>query len=273
MSDRPVTLLRLDRLAFGYPARPSFLGPMSLALTGGECWGIVGPNGAGKSTLLRLMAGLRAPSSGCVELDGRELRTMESRERARRIAFVPQGPQSDFSLPVSDVVLMGRFPHRRFGLFEDAHDRRIANEMMARTHTAELADRALGSLSGGEAQRVHLAAAIAQEPSVLLLDEPTASLDLQHQLAIFELVRSLADREGKLVVVVTHDLNLAARFCTNVLLLDDGRPAATGSPDQVLQPEVLEPVYSVRLNHASTASGERILVPQSKSDFTGSRGR
>ncbi|MBK8269133.1 MAG: ABC transporter ATP-binding protein [Planctomycetes bacterium] len=262
MSDAPQALLGLDRLTYGFPLRPDFLKPVLATMNAGECWAIVGPNGAGKSTLLRLAAGLRSPSSGRVLIDGSDLRAIPPRELARRLAFLPQNPQSDFPLPVADVVLMGRFPHRRFGLFENAADRMVADEVMALTQTRQFADRTLSSLSGGEAQRVHVASALAQQPSILLLDEPTAALDLQYQLSIFELVRTLAVERQKLVVVVTHDLNLAARFCTHILLLHDGRCIATGTPADVLKPSILEPVYGVRMGTASTADGTRVLVPQ-----------
>lgn len=265
MNDTALPLLRLDGVAFGFPERPDFLQPVSAEFRAGECWGIIGPNGAGKSTLLRLMAGLRSPTGGCVLFDGVDLRGVGPRERARRIALLPQQPDSDFSLPVSDVVLLGRFPHRRFGLFESSADREIAKRAMEMTRTQAFAGRRLSTLSGGEAQRVHLAAALAQEPAMLLLDEPTASLDWQHELAIFSLIRDIADQSRTLVVVVTHDLNFALQFCTHVLLLDDGRCVAQGAPDTVLTPAQIERVYHVRVDSAiSNSSGQRVLLPVSE---------
>lgn len=271
MNDTP-TLLALDAVSFGYPARPDFLKPVSVEMRAGECWGVVGPNGAGKSTLLRIAAGLRSPGGGRVLLDNRPLASMPPIERARAIAFLPQNPPADLPLPVGDVVLMGRFPHRRMGLFEDAADRKVAEDVMRLTHTSAFAARALSTLSGGEAQRVHLAAALAQKPRVLLLDEPTASLDLRHQLAIFSLLRDLARREGLLVVIVTHDLNLAAGFCSHVLLLDDGRSIAAGTPAEVMTPDVLEPVYGVRLQRASTPDGRATVLTASSAEPRAERG-
>jgi len=261
--------MSLDRVAFGFPARPSFLGPLSAELHAGECWGVVGPNGAGKSTLLRLAAGLHTPTSGHVLLDGTPLSRIASPHRARSIAFLPQNPSSDFPLPAGDVVLMGRFPHRRGGFFEGAADRSIARSVMDRTRTRSFESRMLSTLSGGEAQRVHLAAAMAQQPRVLLLDEPTASLDLRHELDIFGMLRELAVAEGLLVLVVTHDLNLAARFCTHALLLDDGRLAAIGCADDVLTPEVLAPIYGVELSIAATADGAMRVLTASRISGTG----
>ncbi len=252
MSDTAPPLLALEDLTYGFPGRPNFLKPVRAKMNAGEFWGVVGPNGAGKSTVLRLAAGLRKPTSGRVRLRGTALDSMSPIARARSIAFLPQSPSNDLPLPVSEIVLMGRFPHRRFGMFEDSGDRSIARDAMIATDTLPFAERSLSTLSGGEAQRVHIAAALAQQPGVMLLDEPTASLDWRHQLAIFELLRTLSTRDGLLVVTVTHDLNLAARFCTHVILLDDGRCAAMGPPAEVLRPDVLEPVYRVRLKVAST---------------------
>ncbi len=240
-------LLILRLVRFGYAGGPDIVGPVSLRVARGECWGIVGPNGAGKSTLLRLMVGLLTPRSGEIEFAGMSLRQMRSRDRSRRIAFLPQQFLGDRDFRVSDYVLMGRYPHRSMGLFESAEDRRVADEAMLRTQTADFADRTLDTLSGGEAQRVHLAAALAQQPELLLLDEPTASLDLQHQLAVFEVLRDQSATSGLTIVVVTHDINLAARYCTHVLLLDRGKAAASGSASQVLTPSNLEPVYRVAM--------------------------
>ncbi len=247
---------------FGFPGRPRFLGPISLSVGPGECWAIVGPNGAGKSTLLRLLSGLYTPKGGRVALDDRHLCEYSRTERARRIAFLPQGAASDIDLCVRDIVLMGRFPHRSFGLFESAEDERIAEQALKRTATEPFADRPLATLSGGEAQRVHLAAALAQQPGVLLLDEPTASLDLQHERAIFDLLRKQAE-EGVGVVVVTHDVNLAADYCSHVMLLCDGKAVAVGGPSEVLRPEVLAPVYGIDLESVAAPgrADRRWLIP------------
>jgi iron complex transport system ATP-binding protein len=256
----PRIILELQDVRFGFPARPDFLGPISLSLAAGECWAIVGPNGAGKSTLLRLMAGLANPDCGDARLVGESLRHLSARRRARQIAYVPQRLPSDIDLSVREIVLMGRFPHRSLDLFESPEDFHIADRVMETTATLAFADRPLPTLSGGEAQRVHIAAALAQEPRVLLLDEPTASLDLQYQLAIFRILQERASLDGLAVVVVTHDVNLAARFCSHVLLLHDGKPVACGTPHDVLRPTVLEPVYDVKL--AALGSSERQwLVP------------
>lgn len=256
-------MLQLSDVRFGFPTRADFLGPVTLTVNRGECWAIVGPNGAGKSTLLRLIAGLSRPSSGRITLEGTPLSEFPNRERAKRIAFVPQNVPTDLDSRAGDVVLMGRYPHRSLGLFESAEDYRIAEAAMARTETLAFSDRVLATLSGGEAQRIHVAAALAQGPQLLLLDEPTASLDLQHQLAVFGILANQARGADRAVVAVTHDVNLAINFCTHVLLLHNGGVAACGSPKEVLRPEVLEPVYRVSLAAASAREypGHRWLLP------------
>lgn len=252
MTDARAPILSAKAATYGFARRPDFLGPVDLEIGCGEFWGIIGPNGAGKSTLLRLLAGLWKPAAGSVVLDGRALHSVAPRDRAKRIAFLPQQTSSDIAATVREVVLMGRFPHRRFGLFETAEDHLIVDGALSAMQASAFADRAMVTLSGGEAQRVHIAAVIAQQPIVLLLDEPTASLDLYHQLSIFTLLKDLVERDRLAVVVVTHDINLAARFCTRVLLLHNGRPIAAGSPAEVIRPEVLAAAYGVELATAAS---------------------
>lgn len=247
MTDGGATILHAEAIAFGFPQRPRFLRDISLTVAAGQCWGILGPNGAGKSTLLRLLAGLLTPHAGAIRLLGTALGGQSARGRARVVSFLPQNPPRDVDLSARQIVLMGRYPHRALGIFESAEDHRIAGRAMSRTETAAFSDRSLASLSGGEAQRVHIAAALAQQPRLLLLDEPTNALDLYHQLLILRTVRGLTDAGDMAAVVVTHDLNLAARFCTHALLLDDGRAVAIGRPDEVLTPARLEGVYGVSI--------------------------
>jgi len=253
-------ILSATDLRFGFPQRPDFMGPIDLAVQPGQRWGVIGPNGAGKSTLLRLMAGLLRPSRGRVCLDGRSIHSISHRERARRLGFMPQHMPRTLPTPARDIVLMGRYPHRELGIFESATDHEIAGRAMRVTQTEAFADRRLSTLSGGEAQRVHIAAAIAQEPAVLLLDEPAAALDLHHQLQIFSVVEELSRNEEMAFVVVTHDLNLALRYCTNILLLHEGRVIAQGPPDDVIRPAILESVYEVTLRECLLAEG-RWVVP------------
>lgn len=255
--------LELHDVRFGYETKPDFLGPITLCVRAGECWALVGPNGAGKSTLLRVMAGLIRSSAGLLHVAGRHLGDLSVQDRAKLVAFLPQHVPTDLTDTVAEIVRLGRHPHRSFGLFESEQDHLEAERAMRVTGTLPFADRSLNTLSGGEAQRVHVAAALAQQARVLLLDEPTASLDIVHQQAIFRVLRQRAMADGIAVVVVTHDVNLAAPFCTHAIVLDSGRVAASGTTADVLTPEILSPVYGLELISISTSdeSNRRWLVP------------
>ncbi len=255
-------LLEVNDVRYASPPRVDFLRPIVIQVNPGQCWAIVGPNGAGKTTLLRLLAGLIKPSGGYVLLDGDNLHAMPPRRRARQIAYVPQNAPADLHQIVREIVLLGRYPHRPLSLFESPADHRIAEDAMQITATLEFAHRSLATLSGGEAQRVHIAAALAQEPRLLRLDEPTGSLDLRQQLAIFDILRRRAVDDGVAVVVVTHDVNLAARYCSDVLLLDEGKAVAVGPPEAVVRPDVLAPVYGVNMTALQQGDfGPRWVVP------------
>ncbi|GJM26646.1 MAG: iron-dicitrate ABC transporter ATP-binding protein [Phycisphaerae bacterium] len=238
-------IMQVRGLRFGYAPNRTFLGPIELDVHRGRMLAVVGPNGAGKSTLLRLIAGLTSPNAGEIRFADKPLDSMSARERARHITFLPQKPIAPSSTSATEIVSLGRHPHRRFGLFESPTDKGVIEQSMQQTSTTTLAERRMDTLSGGEAQRVHLAAALAQQPEVLILDEPTAELDLRFQLQIFELLRELTDRENLATIVVTHDLNLARRFADDALLLSAGHVAANGPADTVLVPETLEAVYGV----------------------------
>lgn len=262
MTDAAAPILTLDRVTFGFPRRPDFLKPVTLSVARGDLWAVIGPNGAGKSTLLRLMGGLARPTGGIVRVESEDLCNLPARQRARRIALLPQHLPRDLGLTAREIVLMGRFPHRSFGLFDRPADHAVVEDVMTLTHTHVFADRSIDTLSGGEAQRVHVAAALAQQPDLLLLDEPAAALDLNHQLQLLEILRELTLRRRLAVVVVTHDLNFAWRAASRVLLLHEGRPVACGAPREVLRPETLETVYDVRLDRAAAprAEGEWLVV-------------
>ncbi len=240
-------LLQVSGVHFGYPGRPDFLGPVQLTLAAGLV-AVVGPNGAGKSTLLRLMAGLLVPRSGSIAVRGQRVHRMNSRNRAKKIAFMPQHTQAPPDLVAREVVLLGRYPHRSYALFDTSEDLRIAEKALLTTRASQFADRTLDTLSSGEQQRIHLAAAIAQKTELLILDEPTSALDPYHQLSIFGVLRALCSHRGVTVVVATHDLNLAGQFADAILLLRDGKPLSYGAPKEVLQPETLEAAYGVRFH-------------------------
>lgn len=215
----------------------------SLRADAGEFVAIVGPNGAGKSTLLSVMAGLRRDFTGACRLAGRDVREWPRREMSRKVAFVPQSVDLHFPFTGLEVALMGRAPCTD-RLFESEEDVAAAHRALSLTHASDFAARDFRTLSGGEKQRVVLAAALAQEAVALLLDEPTAHLDPKHQVAVFELLASRA-RAGALAIIATHDLRLARRYCDRVVVLDRGRVAAAGSANEALHPEIFARVFEV----------------------------
>lgn len=208
----------------------------------GNVVGLVGPNGSGKSTLLRTVYRMLRPETGRVLADGRDVWTIRARDAARVTAAVVQDSPSDLELTVADCVATGRVPHGRLMAADRAGDAEAVQQAMEATGVAELADRDVSTLSGGERQRVQLARALAQRPRILVLDEPTNHLDIRHQLELLALVRSL-----RITTLVTlHELNLAAAYCDQIVLLDHGSVIATGTPEQVLTPELLHRVFGVR---------------------------
>lgn len=241
------SMLRYDGICFAYRGAGLFEG-FDLEIDEGEMTAVLGPNGSGKTTLVKLAVGRLKPSRGTVHLDGGRLLDLPARQRARIVSVVPQESHLAFDFTVREVVLMGRAPH--LGLFglDTECDREVSREAMERTEVDHLAERSFHSLSGGERQRVIVARALAQQPRLLLLDEPTAFLDLKHRLAVYDLLTRLNRERGITVVVVSHDINLAARHCRRLVLLRRGAMAADGSPDEVLTPENIRRVYEVEVD-------------------------
>ncbi|MFM7142443.1 MAG: ABC transporter ATP-binding protein [Alphaproteobacteria bacterium] len=256
---------RLDACGAGLRyGRREALRSVDATVAPGAILGIIGPNGSGKSSLLRLLSGVRRPDSGEILLDDRPLDALSDRERGRAIAVVPQETHPAFPIRVREMVLLGRAPHLGPFGWEGPDDLRAAHEAMRRTETFELAERRVDELSGGERQRVVLARALAQEASVLLLDEPTAFLDLRHAVVLLDLVRDLA-REGRSVGLVVHDLNLASMYCDRLLLLSGGSVVAEGTPDEVLTWSRLCEVYGTELYVApNDVTGKTVVLPLSR---------
>ncbi|MFB6112500.1 MAG: heme ABC transporter ATP-binding protein [Halodesulfurarchaeum sp.] len=247
---------------------------VSVTAEAGTFVGILGPNGAGKTTLLRTISGVLRPDSGQVTVAGRDVRSLSSKETSRLVAVVPQQTSIAFDFTVETVVAMGRTPYRRRFELPGTADDSPVREAMEQVDVARFADRSIDEVSGGERQRVLLARALAQDTPVLLLDEPTASLDINHQVRTLELIRELVDERDKTVLAPIHDLNLAAHYCDSLLLLGDGRRLASGTPESVLSESNLESAFdtdAVVTRHPVTGSVYVMALPEGRTESTGPR--
>ena len=257
-------LIAMSGVAFGYPLpngrRREVLRSVDLALPRGELVAMVGTNGSGKTTLLRILAGVLAADAGVVQFAGQPLAEWRRDDLARRIAVLPQQVDLPSGFRVAELVEMGRMPHARslFGS-TDADEQAVARAL-ADADALDLADRFADELSGGERQRVLVAMALAQEPELLLMDEPTLHLDLAHQVALLSAIRRLQAQRGLTVVAVLHDLNLAAAFAPRIVVLDRGAVVADGPAIEVLDPALVQEVFGVAVLEARTATGNRHLA-------------
>ena len=225
---------------------------------------IIGPNGAGKTTLLKSICGLNKVQSGRISLFGRTLESISRRDLASTMSLVPQNMEMEFSFSVEETVLMGRYPYLGMLEQEKRADHDIARQAMEFTRVDHLASRRLDQLSGGERQRVIIARSICQQPGIMLLDEPTAALDPSHQLTIMKLMQRLREEQNTTIIMVSHDLNLAAMFADRIVLMKEGRAAQSGIPGELLVPEVLQQVYGCVMHvdtHPVTGTPRVSLVP------------
>jgi iron complex transport system ATP-binding protein len=258
-------VLTADRVSYSYPRRTHAeqvcaVRDVSVTIERGSLTGLLGPNGCGKTTLLKLLAGVLTPDTGTVMLDGHSLNKLTQRSIARRIAVVPQETHPTFEYTVLEMALMGRHAHLGAFQLEGPADLEIANDALAATETAHLADRSYTTLSGGEKQRVVIASALTQTPEVLLLDEPTASLDLGYQLDIADLLRRLNRERSMTMVMATHDLNLAASLCDTLVLMRTGRVLACGSSGEVLTSATVRQLYNVEADVQRHAVAGHVTV-------------
>ncbi|MEU0314948.1 ABC transporter ATP-binding protein [Nocardioides sp. NPDC006273] len=237
--------LEIEKLTLGYGDR-EVVHDLDLVIAPGEVTAIVGPNACGKSTLLRSMTRLLPPRTGRVLLDGKEVHATPAKQLARRMGLLPQSPIAPEGITVGELVGRGRHPHQRvMTRWSEADDRAVTAALRA-TDTVELIGRSVDELSGGQRQRVWIAMALAQETEVLLLDEPTTFLDISHQVEVLDLLTDLNRSAGTTIVMVLHDLNLAARYADNLIALHDGRLHSAGRPHEVLVPELVQDVFGMR---------------------------
>ncbi|VBB45303.1 ABC-type cobalamin/Fe3+-siderophore transport system, ATPase component [uncultured Desulfatiglans sp.] len=239
-------ILTLETVSYRYEDTWAIQG-IRLEIGARELVGILGPNGSGKSTLLKIMGGLLKPESGSVLYAGRPVAALKRRELAQKIAFVAQEHSFRFSFSVLEVVLMGRSPHLKRLQFESERDLEIALQALRTVDAERLATRSIHELSGGEKQRVLIARALAQDPEIILLDEPTAFLDIKYKMEIFELISSLVRDKHVSVVAVTHDIDLAALYCNRLVILENGRLFSAGTPAEVVTSEGISAAYDCRV--------------------------
>jgi iron complex transport system ATP-binding protein len=250
--------IQTENLAFAYREKPVLDG-VSLAVEKGEALGILGPNGSGKTTLLKLLSGVLR-GNGAIKINGQAMRNHSRRELSRLIAVVPQESQISFPYTVGEIVLMGRASHHNPLAFESEADREVVRRSMELTEVLPLTDRYLHELSGGEKQRVIIARALAQEPEILLLDEPSAFLDLKHQVQILDLLRRLNRERALTVVAALHDLNLAALYFPRLMILREGNIYRDGTPAEVLTEKTIEEIYGIRVRVEVNGETPRLFL-------------
>jgi iron complex transport system ATP-binding protein len=253
--------LRAENLTLGYERR-TIVDRLDVTVPDHTFTVVVGANGSGKSTLLRGLARMLAPRGGTVYLDGADIRARASKEVSRRLGLLPQSPIAPDGITVADLVGRGRYPHQGMLRQWSADDQRAVDRAMAATGVGDLVDRYVDELSGGQRQRVWLAMALAQETPILLLDEPTTFLDIAHQVEILDLCADLREHQGRTLVVVLHDLNLACRYAGHLIAMKDGRIAEQGDPAEVVTAELVERVFGLRCRVIEDPeSGTPLIIP------------
>ena len=247
-------LFSLDGVTMEVPGR-TLLQPLTASFPTGKTIGLIGHNGSGKSTLLKILARMQEPTAGRVSFEGKPLNAWGNREFARKLAYLPQYTPAASGMLARELVALGRYPwHGALGQFTGADQEKV-DEAIELTDTVAFRDRLVDTLSGGERQRVWLAMLVAQNAESLLLDEPISALDMAHQLEVLSLVQRLSREKGLGVIVVLHDVNMAARFCDEIVALHSGQLIARGTPQEIMTPETLERIYGVRMDvmtHAAT---------------------
>jgi len=256
-------IIEVENLSFGYIPQKIILKHISFEVIQGKFLAIAGPNGAGKTTLLNLLCGLLRPKAGSIRINAAPVESYSAKRLAKKVAVVRQEFVPVFDFTVAQMVSMARTPYLGTFGFESKTDKQMVNEALEATDTAQFALRALGSLSGGERQRIFIARALAANTPILLLDEPTSFLDLKHQVGIYDLLKATQLKKGKTIVAVTHDINLAAQYCDEILLLDADGNYHIGETKDVLSPEQIQTVFGVR-TFVGSLGQEKFFIPLGK---------
>ncbi|MFZ2149211.1 MAG: ABC transporter ATP-binding protein [Sedimentisphaerales bacterium] len=256
-------IIGVENLSFGYTPQKIILKHISFEVIQGKFLAIAGPNGAGKTTLLNLLCGLLRPKAGSIRIDAAPVESYSAKRLAKKVAVVRQEFVPVFDFTVAQMVSMARTPYLGTFGFESKTDKQMVNEALEATDTAQFALRALGSLSGGERQRIFIARALAANTPILLLDEPTSFLDLKHQVGIYDLLKATQLKKGKTIVAVTHDINLAAQYCDEILLLGADGNYHIGETKDVLSPEQIQKVFGVR-TFVGSLGQEKFFIPLGK---------
>lgn len=251
--------LRTEHLDFAYDQR-SILNDISLDIEGGSFTGIIGPNGSGKTTMAKLLSKLLKSEKKSIYVNNEDISSIKVAELAREMALVPQSSSINYDLTVYEVVLLGRTPHLKRFQRESHSDHEIVKKALMDTDTYQFKDRLIHQLSGGERQRVIIAKALAQEPNILVLDEPVTYLDVHHQLQVMSLIKDLSKQRNMTIVIILHDLNYALKYCDHVILLNEGKVFKYGDPHEVVTPEHIKAVYNIDVNIVSHPVTRQPLV-------------
>jgi iron complex transport system ATP-binding protein len=256
-------ILSSQNVSYFYRGKIKALAEVDFNVEKGDFISILGPNGSGKSTLLSVISGIFKPAVGTIKLGEKNISEMDRKEIARKIAYVPQNIHVDFPFTCRQIVLMGRFPHLRGLGIEKSIDKQVAEQAIEQTGISHLADRMIYQLSGGERQRVFIAQAIAAEPEILMLDEPVSALDIKYKVQIMDLLRKLNEERNITIIVILHDLNLAASYSKNILLLKSGRVYKYGSPAETMQADFIRVVFDIDVNILrNPETGEAYISPR-----------
>ncbi len=254
------SILQVQDINFSYD-QETVLRSISINIKSQEFVGVIGPNGSGKSTLLKLLGSVLKPDSGQIFFKEKNYIDYQRKQLAQSITWVPQEHPMVFPFKVSEIVLMGRHPYLSAFTFEGENDIKIARSAMKQTQTLQFAERGFNEISGGEKQRVVIAGAIAQEPELMILDEPTSALDIKYQIQILNILKTLNENKKTTVILAMHDLHLASKYCTRLILLDEGKIFKDGKTEEVLQKEYIETVYGLKVHLIHDQSGNIIISP------------